>query len=107
MGILTRIDVVRGVKKSPLGWRDKALGITETQPEDDTLERTTKEADPPPGAEKSGGQTREQSEQRMTGTRRQFPKILTVPVLGLEGAEQPDGRSVNGRQCTVEGSEAD
>ena len=54
--VTTIVYVVRGVKESLLGLRDrKALGFIKIQPEGDTvrmLEMATKEADPPPGAER-------------------------------------------------------
>ena len=79
--ITTIVYMVRGAKESILRLRDReALGIMSIQPEGDTVRTVgmiTKEADPPLGAERSGGQTQEQIDQRMTGIVKQFPEVLS------------------------------
>ena len=73
--------MVRGAKESLLGLRDgEALGIMSIKPEGDTVrtvETITKEADPPPGAKRSGGQTQEQIDQRMTEIVKQFLEVFS------------------------------
>ena len=68
VGIATTVYVIRGAKQSKLGWRDEeAPGSTKTQPEGDMMriKISKTEADPPPGAKRSGGQTQEQTDKKL------------------------------------------
>ena len=71
--ITTTAYVIRGVKESLLGLRDReALGIMKIQPKGDTvrqLNMVTKEAKPLPGSPVSGGETQGQIDQKMVEIR--------------------------------------